>query len=112
MQAKSYDKVVGEVNPDAWLNASIPVSMNDALQVFKQEYLTSLGSSANELAPEKIYDTINESFKAQLKFNHHLEKVVASELADIQTKWKDLAKASLTSLIVNSSSHKPPKGKC
>lgn len=53
--------------------------MKDTLHVFRQEYLTTLGSSAKDLALEKLYDAINDAFKAQLRFNYHLVKCVARQ---------------------------------
>lgn len=38
------------------------------------------------MSPQSLYDVINDSFKAQLKFNPHLGKVIATELSDNQAK--------------------------
>lgn len=104
MHEKACDEAVGELNPDAWFNASIPVLMKDALHVFRQEYLTSLGSSAKDFALENLYEAISDTFKGQLKFNHHFGKVVATKLQDNTSKLERLYKGFCNKFEV----HFPP----
>lgn len=64
--------------------------MKHAIHIFRQEYLTTLGSSVKDLASKKLYDAISDSFKEQLKFNHLFGKAVASELQEYLESWETL----------------------
>ena len=80
------DKVVeannGE-NPDNWLDASAKVTMLEALQNLREEYLTYVGPLCKDNSPAEIADAVNEAYKSQIKANLQLGKDIEHELHSI-----------------------------
>lgn len=62
------------------MNDSKDVSLSEALQFIRHEYLTSLGSNEKDLSPTQICDSMNDVYKSQLKAMHHLGKGIQSFL--------------------------------
>lgn len=73
-RAKLKDEPAQEGIVDGWLDAKSIVTLEDALSHTRQEYLTSLGSIAQNLSPTQIYETVNEVYKPQLKSLHQIGK--------------------------------------
>ena len=84
--ADMRDKVIeadnGE-NPDKWLDASAQVSIPEALQSLREEYLTSIGPLCKDNSPVEIVDAVNEAYKSQIKANHQLGKRIEHKLYSI-----------------------------
>ena len=62
------DKIVdadNDENPDKWLDASAQVSMPEALQSIREDYLTSVGPICKDNSPADIADAVNEAYKSQ-----------------------------------------------
>ena len=77
------DEAGGE-NPDKWLNAAENVTMPEALQYLREEYLTSVGPVCKDNSHAHIVDAVNEAYKSQLKAQHHICKWIAHELSSIE----------------------------
>ena len=82
------DKVVEvdtRANPDKWLDANEKVTMPEAFQSLREEYLTSVGPMYKDNSPTHIVDAVNEAYKSQLKANHQIGKGIAHELTSLET---------------------------
>ena len=77
------DEAGGE-NPDKWLDEADKVTMPDALRYLKEEYLTSVGPICKENSLAQIADAVNEAYKSQLKFHHHIGKGIVTDLSSIE----------------------------
>ena len=68
--AELRDKAVeadnGE-NPDKWLDVSAQVSIPEALQTLREEYLTSVGPLCKDTLTTEIADVVNEAYSHRLK---------------------------------------------
>ena len=62
------------VNPDQWLDENAKVTIPEALQYLREEYLTSVGPICKENSPAHVDEAVNEAYKSQLKANHQFEK--------------------------------------
>ena len=57
-------------NPDKWLDANEKVTMPEALQSLREEYLISVGPLCKDNSPAHKADVVNEAYKSQLNNNH------------------------------------------
>ena len=74
----------GGENTDKWLDASETVTIPEALQYLRGEYLTYVRSICRDNSPYHIVDAFNEAYKSQLKARHHFGKGIAHELSSIE----------------------------
>ena len=67
------------------MDANVDVSMPEALQPLREEYLTSVGPIGKDNPPTVIADTVNKAYKLQIKENHQMVKGIAKELNSIES---------------------------
>ena len=88
--------IVEADNGNKWLDVNATVSMPEALQSLREEYMTSIGPICKENSPTVIVDAVNEAYKSQIKANHQMGKGIAKELntteSIIDTSFRNLIK--------------------